>query len=204
MIKGTLDVSNVYILKRFDGVIIIDPSYNLETITEMTKGYKILAVLLTHADSQHMHLIGEFDCPIYLHREDYQLFLSDELNGYTKSDLPRAYNVSDLFIKFIDDGTIIPFMDKEIKVIHTPGHTRGSVCYLYGESLYTGDTLLKDEIGRSDHPNASLGQLRRSIVKVFKLPMKTLVFPGHGEETSLREERLKPHIKAILKQASLV
>lgn len=199
LIKGTKEVSNIYILKRFDGVIIIDPSYNLETILQLTKGYKILAVLLTHADSAHMHLIGEFDCPIYLHRADYQLFLNDELNGYKESSISKSYNSKELFIKFVDDGSLIEFMDKMIKVIHTPGHTKGSVSYYIDDILYTGDTLLKDSIGRSNHPSASIGQLRRSIIKIFKLPLKTKIYPGHGELTSLREERFKPHIKSILK-----
>lgn len=199
LIKGTKEVSNVYILKRFDSVILIDPSYNLETILEHIKGYKLLAVLLTHADSDHMHLIGEFDCPIYLHRADYQLFLDDELNGYQESRISKSYNTKELFIKFIDDGSIIPFMDKTIKVIHTPGHTKGSVSYYIDDILYTGDTLLKDAIGRSNHPSASIGQLRRSIIKLYKLPLKTKINPGHGDVTTLREERYKPHIKSILK-----
>lgn len=199
LIKGTKAVSNIYILKRFDGVMIIDPSYNLETILEQIKGYKLLGILLTHADCEHMHLIGEFDCPIYLHRQDYQLFLDDELNGYQESLISKSYNDKELHIRFIDDGTVIPFMDKKIKVIHTPGHTKGSVSYYMDDILYTGDTLLKDEIGRSNHKYASIGQLRRSIIKLFKLPLKTKIYPGHGDLTTLREERYKPHIKSILK-----
>lgn len=199
LIKGTKEVSNVYILKRFDSVILIDPSYNLETILEQIKGYKLLGVLLTHADSDHMHLIGKFDCPIYLHREDYQLFLNDNLNGYKESQIKKSYKNDELFIRFVNDGDLIPLMDKNIKVIHTPGHTHGSVSYYIDDTLYTGDTLLKDEIGKSNYSHASIGKLRRSIIKIFKLPLKTKIYPGHGEITTLREERYKPHIKAILK-----
>lgn len=200
MIRGTDAVSNVYILKRFDGVMIIDPSYNLETILEITKGYKILGILLTHAHSGHMNLIGYFDCPVYLHRKDYELFLNDEQNGYQHSKGEKPFDAKNIFIRFIDDQTIIPFMDGSIKVIHTPGHTRGSVCYLYNDNLYTGDTLHKNRIGKTNRPNSSLGQLQRSIKKLFEmLPAKTKIFPGHNEPSTIKEERLyNKEIKKII------
>jgi glyoxylase-like metal-dependent hydrolase (beta-lactamase superfamily II) len=191
-IKGTEDVSNIYIIKRFDAVMLIDPSYNLETILEKTQGYKIQGILLTHAHHDHMGLIGKFDCPIYLHRADYQLFINDDLNGYNEYKIERPYQVKDLFIKFVDDETLIPFMDGSIKVIHTPGHTKGSVCYLYRDSLYTGDTLFKDGIGRTDLPSGSSAQLHRSLKKLFSIvSAKTKVYPGHDEPSTIYEIKLK-------------
>ncbi|MDD4469461.1 MAG: MBL fold metallo-hydrolase, partial [Acholeplasmataceae bacterium] len=136
--------------------------------------------------------IGKFDCPIYMHRADYQLFLNDDLNGYNEFKVEKPYQPKELFIKFVDDETLIPFMDSNIKVIHTPGHTKGSVCYLYRDSLYTGDTLFKDGIGRTDLPGGSSGQLHRSLKKLFQsVPAKTKVYPGHDEPSTIYEIKLK-------------
>lgn len=90
----------------------------------------------------------------------------------------------------IEEGDTIEVEDVELKVIHTPGHTPGGICLLGDGILFSGDTLFRGSIGRTDLPGGSLETLIQSIkTKLFLLPDDTIVYPGHGEPTSIGEER---------------
>ena len=94
--------------------------------------------------------------------------------------------------RFLTDGMEIPFGNSSLKVIHTPGHTRGGCClYLEKEQLLiSGDTLFADSIGRTDLPGGSHGQLLDSIrTRLFPLPEDTVVYPGHGPRTTIGHEK---------------
>ncbi len=200
-VKGINKYANTYILKRFDTVMLIDPAFDIYAIKELIKGYRVAGILLTHGHARHSDLIGNFNCPVYLHRNDYNLFISDDLCGYNKLGKKRDYNLNQIFIKFVDDQTKIPFLDKNILVIHTPGHTKGSVCYLFEDRLYTGDTLLEDKHGKVSQPEGSLTQIRNSIKKLYKVFSDQIdVYPGHGNPTSLGKIKEKSSvIQNILK-----
>jgi hydroxyacylglutathione hydrolase len=105
--------------------------------------------------------------------------------GYTITQIPAPK-------RFLEDGEMIRWGDSALKVLYTPGHAEGSVCF-YNETqefVITGDVLFKDTIGRTDLPSGDFDQLMNSIkTKLFTLPGETTVYPGHGPETTIGYER---------------
>ena len=104
--------------------------------------------------------------------------------------LPKKYNL-------VEDGDTLPFGDGVIKCIHTPGHTKGGMCYLYKDALFTGDTLFKGSVGRSDFIGGNFNELITSIkTKLMILDDHIKVYPGHMESSSIGFERLNnPFLK---------
>ncbi len=200
IIKGHDDLAHTYILKRFDHCIIVDPGGNYKQIMQHIDGYKVSYILLTHAHVDHMELIHLFECPIYMHKDDYLLLTNDDNNGFKDLRLTRKFHPTNLDIRFVKDGDLIPFVDQTVEVIHTPGHTKGSLCFLYKSELYTGDTLFKSGVGRTDLLGGSNILLTKSIKKLFKqVKDNTKVYPGHDQATSIKEEKKEnKYVKQIL------
>lgn len=102
---------------------------------------------------------------------------------------------------FLDDGDVIEFGNQELKVIHTPGHAAGSLCYYHesGKHLFVGDVLFQNSIGRTDLPTGNHDLLIKSILqKLFVLPNETIVYPGHGNETTINDERMgNPYLTGV-------
>ncbi|MCU0104650.1 MBL fold metallo-hydrolase [Acholeplasma vituli] len=189
ILRGNDDLSHIYILYRFDGAILIDPSHDLAFIEAALKGYTLKAILLTHGHIDHTALIDHFNVPVYMHKDDYLLMYDADQSGAKslKMALPK-FKGSD--IQFIKDLDKIPFMDETLTVYHTPGHTKGSVCYLYRNELYTGDTLFKGGVGRTDLVGGSTAQLNKSLKRLFTECSQTVkIFPGHDGTTTLKDEK---------------
>ena len=184
--KGNKTHAHSYLVCRFDSCFLIDPSHDLEAIYEALKGYKLQGILLTHAHSDHVDLIHMFDVPIYLHLDDAHLLFEDKYNGYYPQKHP--YQRKRLELRYVEDDMKIPLADGFIQVIHTPGHTKGSVCYLYDQKVFTGDTLFKESVGRHDLYSGSLVELRQSVFKLMKLPAQTKIYPGHDDPSTIRYE----------------
>lgn len=200
IIKEVPPFSNSYIIKRFDQAILIDPSYNYELISSKLEGYKLVAILLTHAHANHMNLIGYFNCPVYMHRNEYKVFMDNDLNGYNRSKLEKPFKKDSIYIRFLDDKDIVKLADKEVEVIHTPGHTEGSVCYKYDNNVFVGDTLTINGVGKIKKIKGAKSQMNRSINKLFNLvPNYYNIYPGHGKTFLLKEIKALKKIKDILK-----
>lgn len=200
IIKGVGSFSNSYIIKRFDQAILIDPSYNYEEIKNKLEGYNLVAILLTHAHIHHINLIGYFNCPVYLHRKEYKVLIDDNLNGYNKEDIIKPFDHNNLHIRFLDDGNEISIADKTIKVLHTPGHTEGSACYIYNNNVYTGDLINEKGIGKIKKIKGARNQMKRSMNKLFELiPDYYNIYPGHGNSFLLKEIKSLKQIKDLLK-----
>ncbi len=186
-IKGNDDLSHVYILCRFDQCLIIDPSHSYDDIIHAVGERSIVGVLLTHAHSDHVDLIGHFDAPIYMHSDDAHLLFEDQYNGYAPKTHP--YKRKQLDFIFVDEGKKIMLADHTIDVFATPGHTKGGLSFLYDQKLFTGDTLFKEDVGRHDLYSGNLVDLRKSIIKLLGLPGNVKVYPGHDETTTIRNEQ---------------
>lgn len=92
--------------------------------------------------------------------------------------------------KFINDGDIIKLGELEIKVIHTPGHTQGGVCFYVDGNLFSGDTIFRESVGRCDLEGGDFDQIVESIEsKIFTLPPETIIYPGHGRKTTVEWEK---------------
>ena len=117
------------------------------------------------------------------------LVISDNINEFTRlfglpDTTPPTYDL------YVNDGDVLSVGNLEIKVIHTPGHTEGGVCYLIDGKLFSGDTLFRECVGRTDLFGGNFKKLSDSIKnKLFKLDGKIEVYPGHGETTTIEHEK---------------
>ena len=162
--------------------IVIDPGYEANTILNRTAllGLEIEAILLTHGHFDHVgavrQIAADTDCQVYLHEQELSL-------PAAMTDGPLYY--SDLYST---EGTLT-IAGLDIKVLHTPGHTPGSVCLLIGSVLFSGDTLFAGSMGRCDFPGSNIFDMRKSLRKLRDLPGDYQVLPGHAEDTTLDYER---------------
>ena len=147
-------------------------------------------ILLTHGHFDHIsgakQLRDLFSGKIVVHGLD-----EEYLNNPEKSLSYMLQNPSETLCADITaaDGEALPFGDEEIKVIHTPGHTPGSVCYLIGNSLFSGDTLFCLSAGRTDFPGGNFFSMKNSMKKLKKLSGDLTVYPGHDSFTTLEKEK---------------
>ena len=199
--KGNDDLSHVYMLCRFDTCILIDPSHSYDAIIDAMGDKKLAGILLTHAHNDHVDLIGHFEVPIYLHKEDAHLLFEDQYNGYAPKTHP--YKRKNMDLRYVGDGDQIPFADHFIHVMYTPGHTKGGLSFMYEQKLFTGDTLFKESVGRHDLYSGNLPELRKSVLALLSLPGNTKIYPGHDETTTVRyEQKNNPFYEKWMKQKS--
>ena len=170
--------------------VVIDSGENYNKIkqTQITNGFKIKAVLLTHAHFDHAgnaKKLQDDGAKIYISKLDADK-LQNDLN--LASNFGRKFDYLTADYTF-DDGQILSVCGIDFKVIATPGHTDGSVCFLLDNMLFTGDTLFLGSVGRTDFPTGSREQLVNSVKKLFALDGDYAVYPGHEQFTTLDYER---------------
>lgn len=148
-------------------------------------------ILLTHG--HHDHILGlcalqqSFGGRIVMHEAE-EAFLTDDalsLRHAAFAHLPRVAH-ADLLVK---DGDQLPFGDTAFSVLHTPGHTRGSVCYLLEDHLFSGDTIFLESVGRTDLPTGDMRSMLQSAKRIRALQGEWKILPGHGEATTLSHEK---------------
>ena len=156
-------------------------------------GLSVEYILITHAHFDHVGGLKEFkskypDVRVLMSEADKILY--DNLS--MQCDLFGQKRVEPIRIdEFINDGKEIDFVSTKIKTIATPGHSKGSVCYLIEDNLFSGDTLFFEEIGRCDLPGGSFDEIKNSIKeKLFKLDENIKVFTGHGDNTTIGHEKI--------------
>ena len=168
-----------------DGELLIDPGDDLPTLARLAGGIK--AILLTHGHFDHMLAAEELQkrtgVPVYVHPLDAPMLSDASLSAYNPevSSLPQPGHIA---------CTAYPESLFGFRVLHTPGHTPGSVC-LYREEekvLFSGDTLFQAGFGRTDLAGGSMHQLLSSLRTLLALPQDVRVYPGHGESTTIDEE----------------
>ncbi len=185
--------SNCYMISSEKAAIVIDPGFNNLLVTDFLcqSSNKERLILLTHGHFDHiggaLELRNTTDTKIAIGR----------LDGYALSD--THFNLSDKFhakLKpfsadvLLDDNEIIKIGDVTIKTIYSPGHTKGGVCYLIQNNLFSGDTLFYRSIGRTDFYDGDYNEIEKSIKNLYTtLPDDTVVFPGHGEKTTIGQEK---------------
>lgn len=175
--------------------VIVDPAGLPENLMECVKneGFRIQAVLLTHAHFDHIMGIDAViekygQMPVYVHQEDLRMLEDASLN--LSGGLGGGYTY--MGGEAVADGQVLSLAGCEFQVFHTPGHTPGGACY-YVEAdkvLFSGDTLFQMSVGRTDFPGGSMSELIRSIEeKLLILPEDTHVYPGHMGTTTIGEEK---------------
>ncbi|MCL2234225.1 MAG: MBL fold metallo-hydrolase [Firmicutes bacterium] len=167
--------------------IIIDPADDAEIIKERLEKRFLVphAVLITHAHYDHIGAVAALQnlgAKVFMHKADEPIIKwSVETKG------TRGFCVD----HYVEDGEVLEFDNLRLKVIHTPGHSPGGVCYLTTNGkVFTGDTLFRESVGRGDLPLGNFEELKNSIKeKLFTLPDDHEVFPGHGKSTSIEHEK---------------
>lgn len=183
---------NCYIIDYKNKCFIVDPGYNHQSIHTYVKdnNLEVIGILLTHGHPDHIGGIDCYDVPIYMHKIEEE-FIRRRLSSEHKS--PRfsiTYDFDKLNHVMVDEGSLIPFEDKTIAVLHTPGHTAGEICFIFEEDIFSGDTLFKSAVGRWDFPSGSLEDLRKSVTRLIDTqPLHYGVHPGHGESSTIGQER---------------
>jgi hydroxyacylglutathione hydrolase len=181
---GSLD-TNCYVVtdEKTNETAVIDPGDDGERLAETlgTLGLRVKFILLTHGHYDHVGGVKALreatGAPVYLHAADLTL-------PGTITHGPLVYTNT------YADGDSLALGSVRFAVLHTPGHTPGSVCLLAGDDvLFSGDTLFAGSCGRTDLPGGSMDDMLASLKKLAALPGDRTVYPGHGDNTTLGLER---------------
>ena len=204
-LRETLEVSvfpddlfaeNCFIIRRRDTnhCLVVDPGLQLRQVQDVLRreALQVERILVTHGHIDHVAgvpaLRREQGTVVAMHPDDLAILDWDQLAGLPF--LPEGFAPFDVD-EPLAHGMTIRFEDLILKVLHTPGHTQGSVCFLFGLDCFAGDTLFQRGIGRTDLPGGDMAKIVFSIRNVlYRLPPKTVVYPGHGPTTTIEEEQL--------------
>ena len=196
VIPDNLFGENCFVIHRRDTktALVIDPGLQLPQVQAQLRqeGLTTERILITHGHIDHVAgvpgLHRDTGAPIAMHPDDLAILDWEHFAGMPF--VPRGFEP---FV--IDDplehGMTVAYQDLQLRVLHTPGHTEGSVCFVVGLDCVAGDTLFQRGIGRTDLPGGNTTKIVLSIRNVlYALPKKTVVYPGHGPKTSIEEEML--------------
>lgn len=182
--------TNTYLVSENGRGILIDVGSDGEDLYlyALKEGISIEAVLLTHGHFDHANGCAELQqkgIKIYIHEADAEkLYTYKGMAAFAGVKL-NAFKADE----FVEDGETLSLMGKKINVLHTPGHSKGSVCYVIDDSVFCGDTLFCGSYGRYDFYDGDLNELKNSAKKIFSLNGDYKLYPGHGEFSTLDEER---------------
>ena len=202
---------NCYVLapRKGSDAIVVDPGQRaMGTLRRVLDENRLTpaAVLLTHGHIDHIwsaqKVADTYGCPAFIHPEDRHM-LADPIRGLGprlgQMALSALFREPKQVVELDRDGAVLDFGGLAVTVDHTPGHTRGSVVFRVDNHVFTGDTLFKQSVGRTDLPGGSGNALLSSIVeKLLVLEDDTLVLPGHGESSTIGlERRTNPFLEGL-------
>ncbi len=184
----------VYDEKSSDALL-IDCTSSIDEISDFIDENKLSLkyALITHGHFDHVYCLAEFkkkfpSALVFMSKNDMPLLNQVELQcSMAEVEQIKVPCIDGL----LDENTMnIKLGDADVKIIETPGHSKGGVCYLIEDSLFSGDTLFFESVGRCDLYGGSIREIERSIKdKLYKLPDKTIVYPGHGDRTTIEHEK---------------
>lgn len=194
VIVGPMQV-NCYIIAcaKKREAIIIDPGDQASKINSVLKKHELKAAMVinTHGHYDHIGSDDEFGACVYVHKKDLPMLLEPQKNLSASFSLPYSVKSE---IKTLEDKEIIKLDCFELEVIHLPGHTQGGIGLLMRKPqtgiVFTGDTLFCRGIGRYDLEGGSRQQIEKAVKeRLFVLPAETIVYPGHGPQTTIGQEK---------------
>jgi glyoxylase-like metal-dependent hydrolase (beta-lactamase superfamily II) len=191
-----LFAENCFVIRRrdTDAALVVDPGLQVERVLGHLnqEGLKVERILVTHGHIDHVAgvpaLRSHSAAPVMMHPDD--LVILDWEQFRQLPFVPRGFERFSID-EPLSHGSSFKFQDVELRVLHTPGHTEGSVCFLVGLDCFAGDTLFQRGIGRTDLPGGNMQKIVFSIRNVlYALPPRTVIYPGHGGTTTIEEEKL--------------
>jgi hydroxyacylglutathione hydrolase len=194
LVVGSLR-TNCYVLESERESIIVDPGDEGDRILRLIKDLECrpTRIIATHTHFDHVLAVNTIqktlNVPFLIHRDDLPLLesMQSRVRQFMGFEVPPPPSVDG----FLKDGEILMLGNEKMSVLHTPGHSPGSISIATGETVLTGDALFNQSIGRTDLPGGDLKTLLQSIrEKLFKLDDETTVYPGHGPETTIGDEKL--------------
>lgn len=195
--------ANCYIVISETGnaVVIDAPDSADNIISEAEKnGASIKKILITHGHCDHIDALAKLaektGAEVFIHTLDAPKLTDSQMNlsNYFSDVLEKPADHYDKAVT-VSDGDVITQDELSFKVLHTPGHTSGCVCYIIGDVMFSGDTLFRGSIGRTDMPDGNYSVLSKSLAMLTEIEEDYRVLSGHGEETSLeREKQLNPFL----------
>ncbi len=181
--------SNTYILESNGEAFIFDPSVGEKEICQaVTKlGARPVGIILTHGHFDHILNLTEvregYGIPVYIHEQDAEMLTDSEKNaGRFFFDRDFIFSPAD---KTLRDGDTLMLAGEAVRVLHTPGHTKGSSCFLFDRSMITGDTVFANGFGRYDLYGGDASLLFKSLSGFKSLDGDIRIYPGHGESATL-------------------
>ena len=187
--------ANGYLLEceKTRSAIMIDPGGDADKILDLLdeRNLNLEAIINTHGHIDHIagnsELMENTSAKLFIHRADADMIINPQKNlsffmGEPYKSLPAD--------KLLDDGEEINVGEISLKVIHTPGHSPGSMCLLADGVIFSGDLLFAGSIGRYDFPGSSYELIMDSLKKIMELEDDIVVYSGHGPETTIGEERI--------------
>ena len=201
-ISDGLVQSNVYIVGGNGEGIIIDCGCPADNILKTIKANDLTAkhVILTHGHFDHFYYINalrnQTDVTVHIHEQDADYLSDPLLNGLALFSMDGVYKFSPAD-NLLKNGDILKSGGLKFQILHTPGHTKGGICIYVENCVFTGDTLFKSSIGRTDFPGGSMNSIEKSIKeKLYTLPENTVVYPGHGKSTTIGfEKKNNPYVR---------
>ena len=190
---GAIDTNCYILVDKYKTCWLIDPGNDADKIIKKLNSLqaKPSKILLTHGHFDHIEAVSRLkqiysEIIVYMHVSD-KPFITN--NSIWESYLGRPL-ISASYDQAISDGDIVEEGELRSKVIYTPGHSPGSVCYLIGTDLFSGDTVFAyGGIGRTDLWSSSASEMRMSLKKIFSLEEDYNIYPGHGSATTLGREK---------------
>ncbi len=184
IVNGELE-TNSYLIVAGKEAIVIDPATQMVKTKVDDLGVDVIAIINTHGHFDHIGGNRFFSVPIYIHTLDAPMLTDPNLNLSIHFSLPIISPPANHIFSEDERLSIGPF---DIEVIHTPGHTLGSISLRIDYALFTGDTLFKGNIGRTDLPGGDYEAMQSSLLKLASLPGDLTIYAGHGEITLLKHE----------------
>lgn len=185
--------ANCYLVLGKTSMVLIDPGAQGDRVVAHMKklGKQLEYIFITHGHHDHVGALNAIlaaypGCPVYIHKED------------AKGDEMFPVSLDDVRIMTYKEGDAFTFLDMDFHVLHTPGHSKGSVTLLYDDVLFTGDTLFAGSIGRTDFEGGNYKELMKSLARLSRF--EGSVFSGHGGDTTMEKEReTNPYLQEAMR-----
>lgn len=183
--------TNCYLVEHYSKCIIIDPSVKYDQTISNDK-LEIVGVFLTHAHFDHIEQIKTYQnkgLKFYMHKNAYEKLTDPRKNMSILTGINLSYNLDNETVIFVDDKEKLDILGPTIEIMYTPGHTDCSIMLIIEDYIFSGDMVFRGSIGRYDFYSSNYDKIMESVEKIKNLPKNYIIYPGHGNYTSLDFEK---------------